>query len=236
MEDIDTILAGYQPSQAAMQVVRATPLVLLVGISGAGKDTIKKALLATGDYYDFVSFTTRQLRENHGVMEVDGVDYHYVTLQHMQELLQNGEMIEAKHYSGNVYGTGIRDLQRAQEAGKIAVNDIEVQGVAEYKAMSPEVKAVFLLPPSFDEWHKRLTARYGKDGIQPEDLALRMKTAADELRTVIEAGYYAFVVNDDIERTTEYVTKIARGYEDEGEAARGKQVAEQLLKHFASIH
>ena len=229
-QSIRDLLQNYKPSQEAIEVVRTTKVLLLVGISGAGKDTIKRQLLATNRYHDSVSFTTRPQRYNHGTMEVDGVDYHFVSLDEMIKLLRSGEMIEAKHYSGNIYGSGIRDLQIAQTTNKIALNDIEVQGVAEYKIMSPGVKAIFVLPPDFQEWHRRLIARYNNEMIDPADLSLRIKTAADELRTALDSDYFCFVVNDTVARAVEQIEKISKDEMDESEARRGREIAGNFLK------
>src|SRR5262245_46700213 len=99
-ENISALLASYHPSSLAKEVIMQAPPVLLVGISGAGKDTIKKALLKTGRYFDFISYTTRQPRVNHGVPEKDGVDYHFIDLPEAKRMLYAGEFIEAKEYSG----------------------------------------------------------------------------------------------------------------------------------------
>ena len=54
-------------------------------------------------------------------------------------MLENHEFIEAKFVHGTVYGTGAKEIQAIAEAGKIAVTDINVQGVSEYKKLSGDV-------------------------------------------------------------------------------------------------
>jgi guanylate kinase len=208
LERLAAKLAAYQPAVKTVELVRQTPIVLLVGISGAGKDTIKHRLLGTGNYHHIVSHTTRAPRENHGIMEQDGQDYHFIDLAKAESLLDEGGFVEAKMYSGNVYGTGAAEIQAAHDEHKIAITDIEVQGVAEYKDMSAKVIAVFILPPDYEAWQKRLRARYGDKEPDPTDMEKRMHTAIRELEEALKVPYYHFVMNDDLETAVETVDKI----------------------------
>ena len=63
------LVANYQPPERAVEVIRHAKITLLVGISGAGKDTIKRALLEDPSFHDIVSHTTRKPRANEGVLE-----------------------------------------------------------------------------------------------------------------------------------------------------------------------
>jgi len=85
-------------------------------------------------------------------------------------MLREGAFIEAKTYSGNLYGTSVTEIVHANQEGKIAITDMEVQGVAEYKAIAPKVIAEFILPPNFEEWQRRLHSRYGDEGADPADI------------------------------------------------------------------
>lgn len=232
--DINTLLDDYRPGDDVARLVRDTPIVLLVGITAAGKDTVKQALLASGKYHEFVSHTTRQPRKNHGIMEQDGVDYHFVSREDMAELLVNQQMIEAKQFSGNIYGTGVVDLQNAQTSGKTALNDIEVQGVREYKQLSSDVHAIFLLPPSYEVWRDRIRKRYGVDDMASDNMQLRLETAAVELRNALESGYFEFVVNDDLSQTVATVAAIVDGDDNIVRTDQGAQVAEHLLKDIST--
>jgi guanylate kinase len=208
LERIATKLAAYNPAEKTVDLVKETPIVLLVGISGAGKDTIKHHLLNTGNYHHIVSHTTRPPRENHGVLEQDGVDYHFIDLPQAEALLDEGRFVEAKMYSGNVYGTSAAEIQAARDENKIAITDIEVQGVAEYKTMSTNVISIFVLPPDYGAWQQRLRARYGDKEPDPADMEKRMHTAVRELEEALKVPYYHFVMNDDLETAIETVDKI----------------------------
>jgi len=232
---LQQLVDSYTIPAEAVELVRTTPIVLLVGVSGAGKDTIKHHLLKTGQYHHIISHTTRQPRENGGVMERDGVDYHFISKEQAVAMLEDGEFIEAKEYSGNVYGTSVAEIQKAHHEGKIAITDVEIQGVAEYKAISSTVIAQFILPPTYQEWQRRLSTRYGQEGADPADMAKRMTTAIAELKEALAQPYYHFVVNEDIDEAVGAVDSIAHHKDEFTQIDRSYRVwAERLLEDLQS--
>ncbi len=200
-------LSNYQTSEAAKKLVKDTPVLVLVGPTGAGKDSLKDKLLNTGKFHHIISHTTRKPRINHGVIEQDGREYHFINKETAAKMLDDQGFIEAKIYSGNLYGTSVAEIQVAHNEGKTAMTDIEVQGVAEYKALDPSVMAVFLLPPNFDEWQARLQRRYG-DVMDIADARLRMQTALDELDQLLNTDYYVAVINDNIETAFQQILTV----------------------------
>lgn len=220
-------LHNYQPSEATVKLVRNTPILLLVGVSGAGKDTIKQMLLATGRYHHIISHTTRRPRENHGVMERDGEDYHFISLEAANKMIVDKAFVEAKLYSGNVYGTSAAEIQAAHDTGQIAVTDLEVQGVDEYKRLAPEVQALFILPPSFEEWMRRLQQR---GAMTDDEKQQRLQTAINELTTAITHDYYQFIVNEASQQTEKQIEQIMAGVaSDPQDVIEAKQLAQDLL-------
>ena len=67
VEDLRQLVASYSPSDKTRQLVRQLPIMLLVGITGAGKDTMIRELLRSDVYTRFVTTTTRAPRKNHGI-------------------------------------------------------------------------------------------------------------------------------------------------------------------------
>ena len=230
LDELSKVLQNYVPSDKTVELVQQTKIVLLVGIAGAGKDTIKHKLLETGRYHHIVSHTTRIPRVNNGIVEQDGVEYHFITPEASLEMVQSGAYVEAKFVHGTVYGTSVEEIRRAEEEHAIALTDVDVQGVDEYKRISDNVIAIFILPPNFDEWQRRLLARYGHGGADPLDIAKRMLTAIAELEHALKAPYYHFVVNDDLSRAVEVAGKIAHGDDSFNEIDHQVRAqAEQLL-------
>lgn len=222
-------LSAYKPSPETITLIRQTPIVLLVGVSGAGKDSIKHELLKTDKYHHIVSHTTRAPRENKGVMEQDGREYHFISLAEAEKMLDDQTFVEAKMYSGNVYGTSATEIQTAHDDGKIALTDIEVQGVTEYKSLAPNVQAIFILPPSYEVWQERLKNRYKESDISPTDIMRRMQTADAELREALQKDYFRFVINDDLDEAVKAVDAIAHGAPAGQESETARALAEDLL-------
>lgn len=231
--ELQQLVDTYQISAEASKLVSETPVVLLVGVSGAGKDTIKHLLLKTGGYHHIVSHTTRAPRENGGVMERDGVEYYFINQKQAADMLRRGEFIEANFYSGNVYGTSVSEIQKAHDDRKIAITDLEVQGVADYKAISPTVIAEFILPPDYVEWQRRLHARYSAGGADPADLAKRMRTAIVELQESLDRPYYHYVVNENLDDAVAAADSIAHHNDEFMQIDRSYRVwAERLLEQL----
>ena len=72
-------------------------LFCIMGKSASGKDTIFKKLTQDEnlDLKRVVTYTTRPMREG----EQEGVEYHFVTAQRLEELQKEGKVIERRDYS-----------------------------------------------------------------------------------------------------------------------------------------
>lgn len=228
------LLETYKPSAETVRLVQQTPIVVLVGIAGAGKDSIKHKLLETNNYHHIVSHTTRAPRENQGILERDGEAYHFITFNQAAQMLQNGAFVEAKLvHRANIYGTSAVEIQKAHDDQKIAITDIEVQGVAEYKTISSNVIAIFILPPNYEIWQERLLKRYGS-AADKKEITERMRTAKEELEQALRVDYYHFVVNDDLGQAVEVADKIAHNGDIFNE--KDDLVRAQAKKLLASIN
>lgn len=228
--NLEQLINNYQPPAEVLGVIRQANIVLIVGISGAGKDTIKRELLTLPGFREIISHTTRAPRANVGVMEVDGVDYHFIDTTTAHTMLERGEFVEAKFVHGTVYGTSVQEVARASADG-VAVTDVDVQGVAEYKAASPDVRAIFVVPPDYDTWLGRLRQRYATEQDFLSEWPKRRDSAIKELTQALEMGYYHCVVNDELPRAVQATAEVAQSpvaaiQQDDVDARR---VAEALL-------
>lgn len=229
MEDLDKKIKTYQPPLKVKNVLDKGKTVFLVGVAGAGKDTILNSLLKNSDYNLIISHTTRAPRANHGVMEVNGREYHFIDLAKAEQMVDNSEFVEVKLVHGRVYGTSVAELEKAHEQGHIAIADIEVQGVSEYCSLSNKVTPIFILPPNFAEWMIRLKKRYG-DQLDKMDMLVRLNTARTELQDAINKEYFEFVVNDQLDIAIKIANEIAHGSKSESKNAIAKQRATKLLE------
>ena len=207
--DLQRVIENYQPTELAMSLVRQAKIVLLVGIAGAGKDTIKKELLKETDFQDIVSHTTRLPRTNNGVVEQDGVDYHYISNDQALAMAKGHAFIETKFVHGTVYGTSVHAVKDAFDSHKIAITDLDVQGVEEYKQLSSKVVAIFILPPDYETWIGRLRPRYASEEEFQAEFPKRRNSAIKELTKALQVPYYHFVINDELARAVRAADEIA---------------------------
>lgn len=228
-ETLTAKLSTYKPDPSVTNLIKKTSILFLVGPTGAGKDSLQDRLLQTGNYHHIISHTTRPPRINHGILEQDGKEYHFIHKKKAEHMLDNKEFIEAKGYSGNLYGTSVAEVQMASDDNKIALNDIEVQGVAEYKGFDPNVMAVFLLPPDFKTWQERLKRRYG-NVVDAADSRQRFQTGLQEIEQLLNTNYFMAVVNDDLETAFQEIQAIAKSKRHED---RPNSAAHKVAEKFA---
>jgi guanylate kinase len=180
----------------------SSAILILSGPSGAGKSTIINAAAdRIGEFYFSISSTSRAPRAG----EKDGREYHFVTKEVFEKGIEEGEFLEYAVVHGNYYGTSLKPVKEALEAGKLVIFDIDVQGFHLAKErMGDLITSVFILPPSLSELEKRLTARLTDS---PEVISQRLKNAK---REILEIGAYDFViVNDEIETAVEKFVAVA---------------------------
>ena len=80
-------------------------MIVLVGESASGKSSIEKYLVDNYGYKKIVSYTTRPPRNG----EVDGVDYHFISVEQFESLKEQDFFAETATYRGWHYGTAKED-------------------------------------------------------------------------------------------------------------------------------
>ncbi|NML92638.1 guanylate kinase [Novosphingobium olei] len=176
-------------------------MFILSSPSGAGKTTIARRLLAeVPDIAMSVSATTRPMRPG----EVDGKDYHFVSQDEFDRMVEANEFYEWAHVFGKSYGTPKAHIRTQLKAGQDVLFDIDWQGTQQlYQKAQADVVRVFILPPSLAELNRRLVGR-GTDSA--EVIAARMARAQAEISHW--DGYDYVVVNDDVETCFAKVQQI----------------------------
>ena len=174
-------------------------MLVISGPSGSGKTTICKRLLQDPRVVFSVSATTRKMRPG----EVDGRDYHFLSVEDFRAKVERGEFIEWAEVFGNLYGTLRAPLKAALAKDQVYLLEIAVQGALQLKAIGEPGTYVFIAPPDFDELRRRLVARNTETS---EVLERRLEKAHYEYQE--RAKYDHVVVNDDLERAIAEVRRI----------------------------
>ena len=149
--------------------------------------------------YFSISATTREARPG----EIDGVHYHFISVDDFRDWISRDEFLEYAEYVGNFYGTPKKYVDAAMDRGDDVILDIEVQGTLQVCAKRPETVRIFIAPPSWEELERRLT---GRGTNTPEDIQSRRLRAKVEFQTADTYDY--FVINDSVENAVRELDAI----------------------------
>jgi guanylate kinase len=187
-------------------------LFVIAAPSGAGKTSLVKALLQREPGLRVcVSHTTRPRRP----AEVDGRDYHFVSVERFRELISADGFLEYAPVFDNYYGTSRAALEAAFGAGHDVILEIDWQGARQVRARAPGCISIFVLPPSRATLEQRLRNRRTDSD---EVIARRLRDAVDDMSHYAEFDYV--VVNDDFEAAVADLRRIIAGGVDDLRADR----------------
>lgn len=152
-------------------------IVILMGMSAVGKDRVRRELEKDiFNYKNIISYTSRPIREN----EINGIDYHFVSKEEFNNMIDNNEMIEYRNYETNWCGKGdtwfygIRKFELDKNKDYVVVIDLMgAESIINYFGKENCI-LIYLNAPdkireirarergSFDEteWNRRLLADY----------------------------------------------------------------------------
>ena len=179
------------------------PLLIVVsGLSGAGKDAVLDSLRLKAPQAAFVTTVTSRPRR---ASETDGVHYHFVTRERFEAMRDAGELLEWAEVYGNYYGvprSGARDFLAS---GRDTFIKVDVQGAATIRKLVPEAVLIFISPPSLAETATRLAKRQTEG---TEELATRLQTARREMEYLDIFDYLVLNRSGEIERAAADILAI----------------------------
>lgn len=177
-------------------------IYIVASPSGGGKSSLVASLLERMDNIELsISHTTRDKREG----EVDGKDYFFICDDQFKAMAKAGDFIEHAQVFSRYYGTSAAQIEKRLEQGIDVILDIDWQGAMQLRRLYQQVVSIFIIPPSIEVLHKRLTAR-GRDG--DTIIASRMQQAQAEISHFTEFDY--LIVNDDFEQALHDLQTIVR--------------------------
>ncbi len=184
-------------------------LLVVSGPSGVGKTSIVRPIEKRLGGVFSVSATTRPPAAG----EVEGRDYHFLSPEQFQAMVDRGELLEhACLFGQHFYGTPREPVDKRLAEGQLIILDIDVQGALQVKRAMPEAFMLFILPPDDEELLRRLRAR----AREPEAMIQsRFAEAKREIELAETSGVYdAMVVNDDLDRAIEEACRLVREHRE----------------------
>ena len=237
-KEFETALESYQPNAEARELLDRIPLAIMLGVSGAGRNTIINHLLALGKYYFIVSDTTRPPKFRDGAMEVDGVNYNFRSEEEILSDIKDGLFLEAEIiHNQQVSGINMSELIKAEKSGKIPINEVDIGGTESIRFVKPDTKFFFVVPPNFEEWMYRLK---GREVMTDTELNNRLQTAVTVLDGGLGHNEFIFIINDSSHRSAMVIDEVLHGQEiGDQEQQDGREIARKLredTQQYLSTH
>ena len=178
-------------------------IIILSGVAGAGKDTIKKEIIKRMNFVESLpSYTSRPPREG----DIPGQTYNFVSKAEFEEMRERKEFYEYDIHHNNYYGVPRKLLNEKIEQGKVIIKDVDVNGtqnLVRLLGQDTKIVTIFLRVPK-EELERRLKERIEKPS--PEEITLRLNRFDYEESKI---GIYDYVLkNNDLEKTVQIIMSI----------------------------
>lgn len=175
-------------------------IFVVSGPSGSGKSTLIHEVRqkVPGLGYS-ISHTSRAPRGQ----EKNGVEYHFVSRENFQEMIEKGEFVEWAEVYEDLYGTSVSSLKSQIAIGRDVIMDIDVQGAKNIKEHFRDAVLIYVLPPSLEVLEKRLRKRRTED---EKAIRTRLEKAAKEIKNCVSYDYLVF--NDKLDQAVEELKSI----------------------------
>ena len=167
--------------------------IVLSGPSGIGKDAILTRMKESDYLLEYITTVTTRPRR---AKERDNVDYHFISTESFQEMINGNELLEWANVYGNWYGVPKEPVKQALDKGQDTIVKVDIQGAATIKKILPQAVFIFLVPPSMEELILRLKQRHTESSF---DLALRTETAEEEIKQLSLFDYIVVNKRDEID-------------------------------------
>lgn len=173
------------------KIKNTRPIFAISGPSASGKGSVWAPLRDKKENICIsVSHTTRPPRAG----EKHGEDYHFVSDETFDEILNSNDFIEWERVHEHRYGTRKSDFLALLDKDKKIIIEIDVNGTDNLKNIFENVVTIFITPSNIESAIERLKQRNTES---PKSMEIRKKRYALELEKSKEYDY--IIINDDLE-------------------------------------
>ena len=175
-------------------------MVILSSPSGVGKTTLTKKIQQKYPSFKIsVSHTTRPPRSN----EVNGVDYHFVSMEKFKDLIKQKKFYEYAEIFENYYGT-LKDNVDQTIIDNDIIFDIDWQGTKQLsKFKNLKLIKIFLITDSKKELKNRLIKR---DQNSDEEIKKRFSAFDEDIKHWND--YDFIIINKNLDACFKQIEKI----------------------------
>ena len=181
-------------------------MVILSSPSGVGKTTLTKKIQQKYPNFKIsVSHTTRSPRSN----EVNGVDYHFVSIEQFSDLIKKNEFYEYAKIFENYYGTLKKNVDQTILTHDI-IFDIDWQGTKQLsKFKNLKLIKIFLITENKNELKKRLIKR---DQNTEEEIKKRFDSFKNDVKHWTDYDY--IIINKNLDNCFKQIENIIKSYKN----------------------
>ncbi|KAK5891536.1 hypothetical protein CgunFtcFv8_018772 [Champsocephalus gunnari] len=193
-------------------------LITLLGPSGVGVNELRRRLIEINPkiFQGAVPHTSRAPRE----YEESGREYHFISREIFDNMIQNNRFLEYGEYKGSLYGTSVESVREVLNSGKICVMDIEPNAVPAVRTHELKAYIIYVKPPP----HERLketrrgahitTNYYVNRPFKDEDFQ-EIEESARKIESQFCQFFDHVIVNDELQDSCVQMLTAVRKAQDE---------------------
>lgn len=194
-------------------------IIVLVGKTASGKTTVANELCKNHGYKRIITYTTRPMREN----EVQDVDYHFISDEQFNKMVENNEFTEYKRYNTAhgvwSYGSVVTSEQELLDDCYVII--LTPQGLRDLSKKISRYIAFYL-----NVGLKSQLERLKKRGDEEQQIIKRLKNDAKDFENVLDIVDYGFFTDSTFSSPQEIVYMIETFMSDK------KMVSALTSRHF----
>ena len=194
-------------------------IIVLVGKTESGKTTVANELCKNHGYKRIITYTTRPMRDN----EVQDVDYHFISDEQFNKMVENNEFTEYKRYNTAhgvwSYGSVVTFEQELSDDCYVII--LTPQGLRDLSKKTSRYIA-FYLNVSLESQLERLKKR----GYEEQQIIKRLQNDAKDFENVFDIVDYGFFTDSTFSSPQEIVYMIETFMSDK------KMISALTSRHF----